>query len=143
MFYSPNLWLEHMFWLSDTWELRKIRIEIPMYIYDMIASYLCQSLQPNLLDSSIILKFKRQGIYYAFGKTCRAILMIFFWLDERQIPLSFWWLMPKNVENSRGKTSLTFNPLPDTYFFKFVIRDIFCCPTLLTNCKKKNTVEVA
>ena len=92
MFYSPNLWLEHMFWLSDTWELRKIRIEIPMYIYDMIASYLCQSLQPNLLDSSIILKFKRQGIYYAFGKTCRAILMIFFdWTNVRSLYLFDGW----------------------------------------------------
>ena len=75
-----------------------------MYINDMIASFLCQSLKPNLLDSSIILKFKRQGIYYAFEKNVPCNINDIFWLDERQIPLSFWWLMPKNVENSRGKT---------------------------------------
>ena len=88
-------------------------------------------------------KIQTSGDLLRFWKNVPCNINDIFWLDKRQIPLSFWWLMPKNVENSRGKTSLTFNPLPDTYFFKFVIRDIFCCPFLLTNCKTKNTVEAA
>ena len=39
-----------------------------------------------------------------FWKNVPCNINDIFWLDERQIPLSFWWLMPKNVENSRGKT---------------------------------------
>ena len=55
----------------------------------MVASFWCQSLKPNLLDSSIILKFKRQGFYYAFEKNVPCDINDIFWLDERQIPFSY------------------------------------------------------